>query len=90
MLLLLFPLLWELPENLPLLPDLLLQLKFIPEIPTDGVHKLTKVVIITRQNKLEEFMQAMNEIGVTGITIYKRSWLWCPERGSCLLIVALR
>ena len=43
--------------------------EFIPEIPTDGVHKLTKVVIITRQNKLEEFMQAMNEIGVTGITI---------------------
>ena len=43
--------------------------EFIPEIPTDGVHKITKVVIITRQNKLEEFMQAMNEIGVTGITI---------------------
>ena len=43
--------------------------EFIPEIPADGVHKLTKVVIITRQNKLEEFMQAMNEIGVTGITI---------------------
>lgn len=38
-----------------------------PEIP--GLHKLTKVVIITRQNKLEDFMQAMNEIGVTGITI---------------------
>ncbi|MGI6071144.1 MAG: P-II family nitrogen regulator [Blautia sp.] len=37
------------------------------EVP--GVHKLTKVVIITRQNKLEDFMQAMNEIGVTGITI---------------------
>ena len=34
----------------------------VPEIPADGVHKLTKVVIITRQ-------QAMNEIGVTGITI---------------------
>ena len=33
------------------------------------VHKLTKVVIITRQNKLEEFMRAMNEIGVTGITV---------------------
>ena len=33
------------------------------------VHKLTKVVIITRQNKLEEFMQAMNGIGVTGITV---------------------
>ena len=41
----------------------------IPEIPAEGVHKLTKVVIITRQNKLEDFMHAMNEIGVTGITI---------------------
>lgn len=33
------------------------------------VHKLSKVVVITRQNKLEEFMQAMNSIGVTGITV---------------------
>jgi Amt family ammonium transporter len=33
------------------------------------LKKLTKVVIITRQNKLEEFMQAMNDIGVTGITV---------------------
>ena len=41
----------------------------IPELPKEGVHKLTKVVIITRQSKLEEFMHAMNEIGVTGITI---------------------
>lgn len=41
----------------------------IPEIPAEGVHKLTKIVIITRQNKLEDFMHAMNEIGVTGITI---------------------
>ena len=41
----------------------------VPELPKEGVHKLTKVVIITRQNKLDEFMQAMNEIGVTGITI---------------------
>ena len=41
----------------------------VPELPKEGVHKLTKVVIITRQNKLEEFMHAMNEIGVTGITI---------------------
>ena len=41
----------------------------VPELPKKGVHKLTKVVIITRQNKLDEFMQAMNEIGVTGITI---------------------
>lgn len=41
--------------------------------PEQGISvklkKLTKVVIITRQNKLEEFMQAMNEIGVTGITV---------------------
>lgn len=36
---------------------------------TGNVRKLTKVVIITRPNKLEEFMQAMNEIGVTGITV---------------------
>ena len=43
--------------------------EFVPELPKDGVHKLTKVTIITRQNKLDEFMQAMNEIGVTGITI---------------------
>lgn len=41
----------------------------ISEIPAEGVHKLTKIVIITRQNKLEDFMHAMNEIGVTGITI---------------------
>lgn len=41
----------------------------IPEMPAEGVHKLTKVVIITRQNKLDDFMHAMNEIGVTGITI---------------------
>ena len=41
----------------------------IPELPKEGVHKLTKEVIITRQSKLEEFMHAMNEIGVTGITI---------------------
>ena len=31
--------------------------------------KLTKVAIITRQNKLEELMQAFNAIGVTGLTI---------------------
>ena len=36
----------------------------------DGTsHKLTKIVVVTRQNKLEEFMHAMNEIGVTGVTI---------------------
>ena len=28
-----------------------------------------KVVIVTRQNKLEEFMHAMNTIGVTGVTV---------------------
>lgn len=36
---------------------------------TVQTHKLTKIVIITHQNKLEDFMQAMNEIGVTGITV---------------------
>lgn len=36
---------------------------------TTSVQKLSKVVVITRQNKLEEFMQAMNSIGVTGITV---------------------
>ena len=41
----------------------------IPEMPAEGVHKLTKVVIITRQSKLDDFMHSMNEIGVTGITI---------------------
>ena len=45
------------------------EIAMIPELPKEGVHKLTKVVIITRQSKLEEFMHAMNEIGVTGITI---------------------
>ena len=41
------------------------------DMPKEGttVQKLTKVVIITRRNKLEDFMHAMNEIGVTGITI---------------------
>lgn len=57
----------------------------VPEIPADGVHKLTKVVIITRQNKLDEFMQAMNEIGVTGYHYHKRYGLWCSEGCSNLL-----
>ncbi|MDO4294921.1 MAG: ammonium transporter [bacterium] len=30
---------------------------------------LHKVVIVTRQNKLNEFVQALNQIGVTGLTI---------------------
>lgn len=32
-------------------------------------HKLTKISIITRQNKLNELMQSLNSIGVTGITV---------------------
>ena len=36
---------------------------------TVGIKKLSKVVVIIRQNKLEEFMQAINSIGVTGITV---------------------
>ncbi len=31
--------------------------------------KLTKISIITRQNKLSELMKAFNEIGITGITV---------------------
>ena len=31
--------------------------------------KLTKISIITRQNKLNELMMGLNEIGVTGITV---------------------
>ena len=46
----------------------------IPAAPKTGDanakgHKLTKIVIVTRQNKLDDFMQAMNEIGVAGITV---------------------
>lgn len=36
---------------------------------TTTVQKLSKVVVITKQSKLEEFMHAMNAIGVTGITV---------------------
>lgn len=46
--------------------------EFSQDVPKEGspaVHKLTKIVIITRRSKLEDFMHAMNEIGVTGITI---------------------
>lgn len=43
--------------------------KVQPGTTTVQSQKLTKVVVITRQNKLEEFMHAMNEIGVTGITV---------------------
>lgn len=35
----------------------------------DGTPKMSKITIITRQNKLNELMQALNEIGITGITI---------------------
>ena len=40
-----------------------------PSEGSQGTHTLTKVVIVTRQNKLEEFMHAMNTIGVTGVTV---------------------
>ena len=36
---------------------------------TDRTCKLSKISIITRQNKLNELMHALNNIGVTGITI---------------------
>lgn len=35
----------------------------------DSDDKICKISIITRQNKLEELMKALNTIGVTGITI---------------------
>ncbi len=35
--------------------------------PSD--HKITKIVIVTRQNKFEELKAALNDIGVTGITV---------------------
>lgn len=41
----------------------------LTEGEADTEHKLTKISIITRQNKLNELMQALNSIGVTGITV---------------------
>ena len=35
----------------------------------DSTPKLSKITIITRQNMLNELMQALNKIGVTGITV---------------------
>ena len=37
--------------------------------PESGDKKMSKITIIARQNKLDELMQALNSIGVTGITI---------------------
>lgn len=34
-------------------------------------YKMTKIEIITRKEKLEEFKEAMNSIGVTGMTVSK-------------------
>ena len=33
------------------------------------MHKITKIDIITRPNKLEDLKEALNEIGVTGMTV---------------------
>lgn len=38
-------------------------------ITPSGAPIMTKISIITRQNKLSDLMQALNKIGVTGITI---------------------
>ena len=35
----------------------------------EGTPKMSKITIITRQNKISELMHALSEIGVTGITI---------------------
>lgn len=41
----------------------------VPAGQEEAAPKLTKLTIITRQTKLDELMQALNKIGVTGITI---------------------
>ena len=56
------------PVESPAATQALAELVKESKVGTD-VHNLTKVVIITRRNKLDDFMQAMNEIGVTGVTI---------------------
>ena len=43
--------------------------KAIPGTGGTPAGKLTKITIITRQEKLRELMQALNGIGVTGITV---------------------
>ncbi|MGI5909369.1 MAG: ammonium transporter [Sphaerochaetaceae bacterium] len=42
--------------------------KVVTEVPA-GTVKMTKVVIIARQSKFEELKHAMNQIGITGITV---------------------
>jgi Amt family ammonium transporter len=37
--------------------------------PTADGHKYSKVVIVTRQNKFDALKAALNEIGVTGMTV---------------------
>lgn len=42
----------------------------VMKITTEGgEHKLSKVVIITKQSKFEELKNAMNEIGIAGMTV---------------------
>ncbi len=41
----------------------------IAESKTHGGEKLSKVVILTKQSKFEDLKQALNAIGVTGITV---------------------
>jgi Amt family ammonium transporter len=35
----------------------------------DGVHVMSEVVIVTRQNKFEQLKAALNDIGITGMTV---------------------
>lgn len=37
--------------------------------PSDIKSPISKVVIVTRQNKLDDLIQALNRIGITGVTI---------------------
>lgn len=41
----------------------------VTHITTEGGHKLTKVVILTKQSKFEELKNAMNSIGIAGMTV---------------------
>ena len=42
-----------------------------PAAPAAGGHKLTKVVIITSQNRFEVLKAAMDSLGITGMTVTK-------------------
>ena len=44
------------------------------------MDKITKVDIITRPSKAEVLKEALNEIGITGMTFSNVTWVWTSER----------